>query len=269
MPRAPKESTVSGGTRSRPSRKTESKTSNVIKKNEQKKSVKSRKEKTQTKVARKTKPTYYAMVQKAIIEDSAHYLRGTSQQKIAKYILENYPIKDEAVFKRYLRATLRKAVEEGRLTKPRPHSYCLSSSEKKALKSPKKTTRSSSRSNTGRSKASSKKSTTNRSSSKAKKINISSSRNKNEESSEKVWVWQYYHDGWQNYYPNASKEVEKVYQLYQKEKINDVRPVRSGTWEYLVDFTNFKQTNVQHPAHTERKIRRVLLPVSEVGPEFV
>jgi WWE domain len=37
----------------------------------------------------------------------------------------------------------------------------------------------------------------------------------------------------------------------------DVRAVKSGQWEYMVDFAAMKQTNLQHQAHTVRDIRRV------------
>lgn len=70
--------------------------------------------------------------------------------------------------------------------------------------------------------------------------------------------WQYYHDGWRNYDPEASDVVESVYQGYLENRGDtDVRAVRSGSWEYMVDFLAFKQTNIQHENHTVRDIRRI------------
>lgn len=75
------------------------------------------------------------------------------------------------------------------------------------------------------------------------------------------YVWQYYHSGWYNYENAASKLVEDCYQQYLLNPGKcDVRSVQSGHFSYQVDFINFKQTNVVHHAHTQRKIRRV--PVS-------
>lgn len=74
-------------------------------------------------------------------------------------------------------------------------------------------------------------------------------------------IWQYQDGGWHDYDPAASDEVEKTYQLYEKEKatgrIIDVRAVRSGAWAYQIDFRQFTQQNIQHAAHTIRSIRRI------------
>lgn len=71
-------------------------------------------------------------------------------------------------------------------------------------------------------------------------------------------VWQYYDNGWKNYELEASDVVEEVYQKYLQNKGDtDVRAVKSGQWEYLVDFVALKQTNIVHENHTVRKIRRV------------
>ena len=37
----------------------------------------------------------------------------------------------------------------------------------------------------------------------------------------------------------------------------DVRSVKSGMWTYEVNFNVMNQTNVEHPAHKVRQIRRV------------
>jgi len=70
--------------------------------------------------------------------------------------------------------------------------------------------------------------------------------------------WQYEDNGWKNYDVAASDTVEEVYQNYLSNRgDNDVRAVHSGSWEYQVDFMALKQTNIQHPNHKTRNIRRV------------
>eukprot|EP00027_Filamoeba_sp_ATCC50430_P004567 CAMPEP_0168555020 /NCGR_PEP_ID=MMETSP0413-20121227/8101_1 /TAXON_ID=136452 /ORGANISM="Filamoeba nolandi, Strain NC-AS-23-1" /LENGTH=314 /DNA_ID=CAMNT_0008585821 /DNA_START=80 /DNA_END=1024 /DNA_ORIENTATION=+ len=72
--------------------------------------------------------------------------------------------------------------------------------------------------------------------------------------------WQFKQDNgvWGNYDVNASDVIEDVYQKYLANRgDNDVRAVKSGQWEYQVDFMAMKQTNIQHPNHTVRDIRRV------------
>jgi len=72
------------------------------------------------------------------------------------------------------------------------------------------------------------------------------------------YLWQYDHNGWKNYEATASNVVEDVYQNYLSNRGDtDVRAVKSGQWEYLVDFMALKQTNIQHEAHTTRNIRRI------------
>lgn len=81
-------------------------------------------------------------------------------------------------------------------------------------------------------------------------------------------IWQYYDnnkftsnrsaDDWYDYDPEASDIVEDAWQKYIVNRgLNDVRSVKSGDWEYMVDFMNWKQTNVVHSAHTQRNIRRM------------
>jgi len=71
--------------------------------------------------------------------------------------------------------------------------------------------------------------------------------------------WQYDDSGtWKNYETSASDTVEEVYQKYLGNRGDtDVRAVKSGQWEYQVDFAAMKQMNIQHPTHTVRSIRRV------------
>jgi len=75
--------------------------------------------------------------------------------------------------------------------------------------------------------------------------------------------WQYQDSAtqWKNYDEKASDTVEEVYLNYLSNRGDtDVRAVKSGQWEYMVDFMALKQTNIQHENHTVRNIRR--LPVA-------
>eukprot|EP00727_Mastigamoeba_balamuthi_P006138 m51a1_g2143 putative linker histone h1 and h5 domain containing protein (330) ;mRNA; r:4306-5781 len=70
--------------------------------------------------------------------------------------------------------------------------------------------------------------------------------------------WEYFHNGWRKYDAEASRLVEEEYQKYLADPaMLDVRSVQSGSWAYQVDFVNMKQTNIQHPDHTVRDIRRI------------
>jgi len=70
------------------------------------------------------------------------------------------------------------------------------------------------------------------------------------------YVWQYFDKTWRNYDGGASAIVEGVYQEYLLNPDIDVRAVKSGDWQYQVDFTKMEQTNIVHANHTARKIRR-------------
>ena len=70
--------------------------------------------------------------------------------------------------------------------------------------------------------------------------------------------WEYFDNGWHPYAPAASDLVEAEWQEYVSDPHRrDVRSVKSGQFRYFVDFTLMKQTNVEHPNHTQRDIRRV------------
>ena len=73
--------------------------------------------------------------------------------------------------------------------------------------------------------------------------------------------WQYVadHGKWSDYTPAASKELERAYASWIVSPHIDVRSVKSGDWEYMVDFNLSQQTNVKHPNHKIRKIQRILL----------
>jgi len=85
-------------------------------------------------------------------------------------------------------------------------------------------------------------------------------------SGDNVWVWQYFDKGFQNYDAEASDIVEGVYQEYLTSPYTcDVRSVKSGQWQYEIDFRVMTQTNIQHENHTKRRIRRLQVPSSEKG----
>jgi len=101
---------------------------------------------------------------------------------------------------------------------------------------------------------------------KAKTVTGASASSTSGNSTELVWVWQFLeNDGlYYNYESGASNVVEEVYQSYVKSPgATDVRSVKSGQWNYMVDFRAMTQQNVQHEAHTTRKIRRIQVPASE------
>lgn len=71
-------------------------------------------------------------------------------------------------------------------------------------------------------------------------------------------LWQFHHGHWQNYEVNASDAVEAVYRAYILDRAgSDVRSVKSGYFSYSINFLALSQTNVTHPNHTVRSIRRV------------
>lgn len=74
-----------------------------------------------------------------------------------------------------------------------------------------------------------------------------------------VAQWQYEHDGWKNYEKAASDVVEAAYQEWMKNPFTDVRAIKSGEWQYTVDFTNMRQQNIQHENHTTRNVRRTMV----------
>jgi hypothetical protein len=73
--------------------------------------------------------------------------------------------------------------------------------------------------------------------------------------------WQYKADSGKflDYVSSASTEVEKAYASWTVNPHIDVRAVKSGDWEYHVDFNLMEQTNVRHPNHKKRTIQRVPL----------
>jgi len=203
-----------------------------------------------------------------------------SAQSILAYLSKNTPEKSD---KRYVKAALVAGVSSKILVKTR-NSYRLSSKEaKKQKKTTKKST--TSKKTTKRksaakdSKRPTKKakttSTTKKATKKVKPTKKPTKKNapekvkkvkksKKTEADEKGTiaegvgkaVWQYYDNGWHNYEDGASAIVEGVYQEYLLNTTIDVRPVKSGNFQYSVDFTALQQKNTE--TNTVRNIRRHL-----------
>jgi len=91
----------------------------------------------------------------------------------------------------------------------------------------------------------------------------------NKDLKRKLPIWQFYDkskgdaivvspDGYYDYDMKASDVVEEEWQKYIKNRaMCDVRAVKSGQYNYQVDFINWSQQNVDHHNHTVRKIRRL------------
>jgi len=245
------------------------------------------------------KPTYLAMAKKAILSHSGGK-RGTAFVSILRYIETNYPVHGN--YKLFLRNALRKGVENKaieRISKntfaftPKTPSKTEEAKEKKLnpvllqkknvhlrhvvkvpqrLKNPrKKIAKEKKQTTRGKKKTSKeKKQTTREKKTKRGTSTKASSRKRGrlgvEGEDDLVWVWQFKEndDKFHNYDPRASAVVEGVYQEYlSSPSTTDVRAVKSGEWEYMVDFRLMTQQNIQHEAHTVRKIRRVQIPASE------
>ena len=84
------------------------------------------------------------------------------------------------------------------------------------------------------------------------------------------FTWQYYDnnklstsmqkkcDFWYDYDPNANNIVEEEWQKYiMNRTMTDIRTIKSGIFEYIVDFYNWRQINITHQNHTIRNIRRI------------
>lgn len=96
---------------------------------------------------------------------------------------------------------------------------------------------------------------------------LSTAPNKEEERS--LAIWQYYDQnnvsvviqnasGWYDYDKPASDIVEEEWQKYIKNRaMCDVRAVKSGAYEYAVDFMSWTQTNITHHNHKVRRVRRL------------
>lgn len=78
-------------------------------------------------------------------------------------------------------------------------------------------------------------------------------------------TWEYYVDkpvdgkrvGWYPYDGAAVTNMERFHSQFKANPDMGPRYVFSGSWNYEVDFVRMQQTNVDHPNHTTRQIRRV------------
>ena len=74
------------------------------------------------------------------------------------------------------------------------------------------------------------------------------------------YQWQYESgDGWGNFDPEANKKMESLNKDYFFDERKSYTKIKSGKWEYFVDFDTYRQTNIQHSNHRTRKIRQVTL----------
>jgi len=243
------------------------------------------------------KPSYARMIAKALV--ALNERSGSSGTAVAKHVESNYAAHLPDSFRIFLRRALKKAVDEGLLRhegaryrlstkgkyklgiKRKKRTLKKKTTTKKRSASPKRTTttKKKKKKQTKKSDSSDGKKKKKGTAAKSKKAKATSSSKKSSgksargESSRKTgggskttpsgfsFVWQYQEGStWQAYDLNASDLVEKAYQDYLKNPgMCDVRAVKSGQWQYQVDFLNNKQTNIQHENHTVRSIRRVPL----------
>jgi len=280
-----------------PKRKSAEKKEIPVEKKEKKVEKKVKVKAPKKKVERKSKPSYARMISKALssqLKEDSPYL---SLKGISKFIEENYPV--GATFHRFVKMALKRGLAEGVFIKLRG-SFRLSAKAKKKRTSSSSSKRESSRKNSDspRKKSPAKKERKEKKDKKEKpekspetkkrKAPAKRSEEKEgkkekpakkargekegeEEETKKIskkpeglkfdHFWQYKDGPWKNYDGEASNTVEQVYQNYLANKGDtDVRAVKSGSWEYMVDFLAMKQTNIQHDNHTVRDIRR--LPVT-------
>ena len=64
---------------------------------------------------------------------------------------------------------------------------------------------------------------------------------------------------WYNYDEGASDVVDFAFKDWRRNPAVSVRAVRSGVYTYSINFNEMQQTNIEHPNHTQRTIRRVPL----------
>lgn len=71
------------------------------------------------------------------------------------------------------------------------------------------------------------------------------------------WIWQYYDNGFNEYDIDVSNIIEDTYQSYIIDSKYDIKSIKSGKYEYEIDFKLMLQTNIQNGKFTKRRIRRV------------
>jgi len=242
---------------------------------------------------KKSHPTYKKMIFRALkeLDDRS----GSSSYAIAKYIKAKYSVPE--TYKRYLKHALRRELENKNLVKVKASYKLSAKGQKRGERKKRKKSKSKSaerkkspekREKKEKKKSAEKKSRTKKEGKKRAKAKDSPAKEGKAEAavieapkappkkarggssvglvkakavgSKYDHVWQYEDNGavWKNYDIAASDTVEEVYQGYLANRgDSDVRAVKSGEWEYQVDFMALKQTNIQHPSHKVRNIRRV------------
>jgi len=214
----------------------------------------------------KNLPPYLTLIKQAI-EDTHKPRKGSSVYVIVKWLEENYPGKAD---RSQIRGALRRGLTTGELIREKA-SYRIapgsSTTTTKSKRGRKPATGTKRKPPTSRAKgrvakkaaptkvarsAPAKPLTKKKSSIKKTKVFTTST-----VAPESGSKWQYDHMGWKDYDLAASDVVEAAYQEWLKNPFTDVRSIHSGQWQYQVDFNLMTQTNIQHEAHTSRKIRRV------------
>lgn len=72
--------------------------------------------------------------------------------------------------------------------------------------------------------------------------------------------WQYEtREGWGDFDPEANKKMQSMFEAYMFDEGEQLAQIKSGKWEYMVDFDTYRQTNIQHSNHRTRKIRQIKL----------
>lgn len=222
-----------------------------------------------------TRPSYKKLLIKALAELNKKGLpsHATSIPAIVKWIENNYKLKNAKIAGQFVRREARKAVERNEIRQVR-QSFILKAAAKKKREIKKKSKvvrkvreiskETSTKKPVQRSPESSPSSDqTDTPAKQNRRVRDTSTTASTTPKTAPAGVtfdhfWQYEHNGWKNYDGKASDVVEGVYQSYLVNRGGtDVRAVKSGEWEYLVDFQQMKQTNIQHEAHTIRNIRRV------------
>eukprot|EP01114_Cavostelium_apophysatum_P014064 TRINITY_DN3546_c0_g1_i4.p1 TRINITY_DN3546_c0_g1~~TRINITY_DN3546_c0_g1_i4.p1 ORF type:complete len:247 (-),score=57.76 TRINITY_DN3546_c0_g1_i4:84-824(-) len=239
---------------------------------------------------RKTKPSYFRMIAEAIRNLQYGPRSTVSVPAISKYIRNRFPV-NPAIFGSYLRRALRQGTKEKKLIQIR-RSFRLSSSAVKNMKRPakrsakapriasikprvalkkKRVTIAAASASDGNEVPAAPKPASSRAAKPVLKKKQARAPSKSDTGSKQPkvasvsgskhpYVWQYLENDhtWQNYDTAASDLVEEIFLKYLGNKGDtDVRAVKSGQWEYMVDFIALKQTNIQHENHRIRNIRRV------------
>jgi len=211
---------------------------------------------------KKTRPNYQTLAKRAIVALSEGR-SGVSTTEIRKWIEARYPVPDNAT--KQIRLALLAGVRAAQFVRVSGASFRLSA---KALKKPARKTRKPKIASVTTKNIKGKKAPANKVQGAAARpaplarhpsVDLAP-KGVHRTKFTQPYKWQFRENNgvFMDYDYVASDIVEQCYQEYLKNpNMMDVRAVHSGHWNYQVDFINLKQTNVTHPAHTVRDIRRV------------